>query len=266
MKLKYRHIILTGASSGIGREMLDILIKKHEGTRIIAVARRVENIPALEGRVIPYPADLSKPEEIDALFSFAQERFGKIDVFIANAGFGYCEKIERPDWQHIERIFRLNFISPVYALEKLLAQPNRNNEAVCFASTCSVVGLIGLPGYALYSASKFALHGFMETYACEKPENLQITTVYPVAVTTKFFSKAGDEQTPVPWLRQKPKTVAKAMIRGIEKDKRTVYPSLIFRVLYPIGRAFPFFIRMILKRENKNFHRWIEKRIMNYEL
>lgn len=104
MNLRGKHIILTGASSGIGREMLDIL-SSYNGVKILAVARHIDNISGAEGVVYPFSADVSSSEGIDKVFSYAQQIFGHIDIFIANAGFAYLERLETPDWQHIRKIY-----------------------------------------------------------------------------------------------------------------------------------------------------------------
>ena len=252
MDLEYKTVILTGASSGIGAEILKLL-EKTEGTRVIAVARNTDNITERKGRIIPYSADLTKKEEIDKLFSYAEESFGRIDVFIANAGFGYLEEISEPDWNRIDNIFKLNVFSPIYSLEKMAAQQTGNNDKICFVVTSSVAGLKALPGYSLYSASKFAVSGFTDAYRYEKSENIRITTVYPVAVKTDFFDKAsGEDNTPMPWPRQKPKTVAKALIRGLEREKSKVYPS----VLYRMAKPFSFIVNYFMSREKKRFDKW----------
>ena len=116
MNLRGKYIILTGASSGIGREMLDILAS-YNGVKILAVARHIDNISGAEGVVYPFSADVSSSEGIDKVFSYAQQIFGHIDVFIANAGFAYLERLEVPDWQHVRKIYDLNVFSPVYSLE-----------------------------------------------------------------------------------------------------------------------------------------------------
>lgn len=255
MNLRGKHIILTGASSGIGREMLDILAS-YNGVKILAVARHIDNISGAEGVVYPFSADVSSPEGIDKVFSYAQQIFGHIDIFIANAGFAYLERLEAPDWQHIRKIYDLNVFSPVYSLEKLVAISK--NRSVAFACTISGTGLVSLPAYSLYCSTKAALHHFVQTYRYEKADNLQLTAVYPVATRTAFFDKAtGKEGTPLPFPVQDAKTVARKYIKGIEKGKKNVYPSGLFRLSYPIGRAFPFCLKIYSLLEEKKARKWL---------
>lgn len=248
MKIQGKNIILTGASSGIGKELLDILVS-YQGVKIIAIARHVDNIPAIEDKVYPFAADMSTQEGVDKAFSFSQQTFGDTDIFIANAGFAYLEKLDKPDWEHIQHIFSLNVFSSIYSLEKLMQESHKEKAFVC---TISGAGLVSLPAYSLYCSTKAALHHFVKTYRYENPDNLQITAVYPVATRTEFFDKAAsDKNVPLPWPQQDAQTVAKKVVKGIEKGKKHVFPSTLFRIFYPVGRAFPFLQNLYSLTEKK---------------
>lgn len=248
MQIAGKNIIITGASSGIGKEMLNLL-KRYKAVKIIAVARHTDSIEAIEDTIFPFAADISKPEEIDRLFVYARQIYGDTDIFIANAGFTYIEKLANPNWEHIENIFRTNVFSPIYALEKLAVE---SDKPKAFVVTISGAGLIPLPAYSLYCSTKAALHQFVETYRYEKKDLLQITCVYPVATRTRFFDKAtGKRNTPLPFLQQEAKTVAKKIIKGVEKEKKKVFPSRLFKLFYPIGRAFPFLLKIYSSNEKR---------------
>lgn len=252
MEINNKHIVITGASSGIGLELLKIL-SKYKEVKIIAVARHTESIP-ISDKIIPFSADLSTPEGVNRLFSYIEQTIGQIDIFIANAGFAYLEKIGKANWQHIQSIYNLNVFSPIYSLEKYIQSGNKG----LFVSTVSGAGLVSLPAYSLYCSTKAALHHFMKTFSYECPADIKLMNVYPVATRTDFFDKASNEDgTPLPWPTQKPETVAKSIIRGIEKNKKTVYPSTLFRLFYPIGRAFPFTLRIYSLLEKKKVKQWI---------
>lgn len=254
MNINGKHIILTGASSGIGFEMLNILMN-YKNVKIFAVARRVDTIKSVQGTVFPFVADVSTQEGVDSVFTAAQKTMGRIDMFIANAGFAYLEKLNTPNWKHIEDIYNLNTISPIYSLQQLIEKEGDNKA---FVSIISGVGFVSLPGYSLYCSTKAALHHFIETYRYEQNKNLQITAVYPVATHTGFFDKAtGEKDTPLPWPNQDAKTVAGKIIKGIEKGQKRIYPSLLFRIFYPIGRAFPIFLRLYSLMERRKVKQWL---------
>ncbi len=255
MNLEGKNIILTGASSGIGKEILHSL-SSYPNIRIIAIARHIDNIPKLEGIIFPFSVDVSTKEGIDKAFDFAKETIGSIDLFIANAGFAYLEKLDKPDWQHIENIYNLNVFSPIYSLEKLVAESG--SKQIVFACTISGAGLASLPAYSLYCSTKAALHHFIQTYRYEQPKNLQLSAIYPVATQTGFFDKAaGEKNTPIPFPKQDPKVVAKKIIRGIVRGRKNIYPSIVFRLSYPLGRTFPFFLKIYSLSEKAKVKKWL---------
>jgi len=256
MDIKGKNIILTGASAGIGSELLKKL-STFDGVKVIGVARHTDNIQSVPDKIYTFPADMSNKEGVDSLFEYAGKTLGHIDIFIANAGFGFLEKLDKPDWQHIESIFSLNVFSPVYSLEKFVQQGN--GLPFMFVSTVSGAGLVSLPGYSLYCSTKAALHHFIQTYRFENKDNLKLMGVYPVATRTAFFDKASQEHgTPMPWPVQTTETVARKIINGILKDKKTVYPSLLFRLSYPLGRAFPFLLKIYSLIEKRKVKNWLE--------
>lgn len=258
MRFQNKNIILTGASSGIGKCLLQKLAL-YEGINIIAVSRKIDNIHKTEN-IFPFSADLSNEEGVDNVFEFAKTTLGAIDVFIANAGFGYIEELKNADWKHIENISSLNVTSVVYSLLKFNEQAE--NKERQFVSTCSALAFVPIHAYALYASSKSALHQFMEAYRYEKDENLTLTTIYPVATKTHFFDHASrQEGTPPPFPTQSVETVVKKIISGIEKNKRRVYPSLLFRIFYPMGRACPIFLKIYSVLESRRTKRWLREKI-----
>ncbi|PXV67430.1 short-subunit dehydrogenase [Dysgonomonas alginatilytica] len=238
MDIHNKNIVLTGASSGIGLAVLKLLLD-YKGVRIVAVARHIETIPSIDGIVFPFSADLSNKRGVDSLFEYAQSVFVEIDVFIANAGYAFLEKLSNPDWKHTEDIFALNTFSPIYSLQKFAE--SGTNKPRCFVGTISAVAQVPLPYYSLYCSTKAALHQFIEAFRYEAASDLQVMAVYPVATRTAFFEKAANGKQPlIPFLSQTAETVAKAIVKGIEQDKKRVYPSFLFRIFKLFGGIFPF--------------------------
>ena len=218
-------IVLTGASSGIGLEVLKLLAKGR-GNRILAVARHVDNIRYLSDNVTAYSCDISTQEGVDRLFAKAEELFGKIDLFYANAGFPYYEEFNYTDWDRVDAMFRTNTISPIYTYAQYIR--HLDGRSGILAYTVSAIGEMAMPGYAIYSSSKFALNGFQQAIRLEKPDNLQITCLYPVATDTNFFKVANAVEFEKPFPVQKPSHVARKMIEGIEAGKAKVSPCGLF--------------------------------------
>lgn len=250
MKIDGKNIVLTGASSGIGKEILKRL--QQYDVKIIAVSRTISKIPCSE-KVIPYSCDVSKKEEVDKLFEYAQEKLGNIDIFFANAGFAFCEQIREADWEHMEEIFRTNVFSPIYSVEKMRVANGKRKYAVVI--TCSAVSEVPLPGYSLYCSTKHAINGFGRVFQYETRKNELISFVYPIATKTNFFTNAA-QKAPVPWPVQAPDKVAKSVVKGVEKDRHFIYPSKAYAVIRTLNRIFPFNSSVYAKIQSNKFHRW----------
>ncbi len=221
-------IVLTGASSGIGLEVLRLLVKGR-GNKILAVSRHAEQLLAtFADNVIPFNMDISTTEGVDAVFEKANEVFGgkKIDIFYANAGFPYYEEFNYVDWDRVKVMFDTNTLSPIYTYAKYLH--HLHGRPGTLAITVSAIGQMAMPGYAIYSASKFGLQGFQQAIRLEKPKNMQITCLYPVATDTNFFRVANPVPFEKPFPVQQPDVVARKMVEGIESGKKFVSPSPLF--------------------------------------
>jgi len=253
MDIDGKKIVLTGASSGIGKEILKDLARYDAD--IIAVARNVDKIPKINDRVIPYQCDVSSKENVDTLFEYALKTFGRIDIFIANAGFAYCEEISNPDWEHIERIYNTNVTSPIYSFEKMKSINTGNEYSVLI--TCSAVSKVALPGYALYCSTKAAIHSFANTYRYEKNDKGHLSIIYPIATSTNFWETAAN-QVPVPWPVQSAEKVAESVIKGIEKNRKSINPSKLFTTLAVLNRIFPFTYHIYSNINSTKFKKWIE--------
>ena len=159
----------------------------------------------------------------------------KIDLFYANAGFAYYEEFDYTDVGRIEDLFRTNTFSPMITYAKYLEHLDGREGTLAF--TVSGIGLIALPGYAVYSASKFALDGFQQAVRLEKPDSLTLVCLYPIATDTPFFRKASPYPFKKPFPVQRPETVAKKMVEGLAKGKDHVSPSAAFSAFRYLSTA-----------------------------
>ena len=119
---------------------------------------------------------------------------------------------------------------------------------------------MAMPGYAVYSASKFATQGFQQAVRTEKPDNLKMTCLYPVATDTNFFVVAADgEKFEKPFPVQKPDVVARKMVSGIERGKKYVSPCFLFAVSKVLMGLFPFVRDIYWKLEYGKLVRYEKK-------
>ena len=257
--IKNSNIVITGASSGIGLEMLKILAAEENGNRIIAASRSIGKLTGFGENVVLFPCDLSTEEGTDALFEKAGEEFDRIDLLICNAGAPYYERYDYEDWGRIENIFRLNAFSPMYSYSKYLNHLNGREGKLVF--TISAMGEMALPGYALYAATKFAMKGFQQAIRQETPKNLKITCVYPVATKTNFFEVGGaGHKVDKPFPVQEADAVAKAALRGAERGKKQVYPCPVYLPSRVLMNVLPPVKALYLKSQRKKLDRFLERK------
>lgn len=220
-----KRIVLTGCNSGIGLECLKLLVRS--GNEILAVDKKTDKLERFDPAAVHIlKADVASKEAVDLIFETAEELFPFIDIFYANAGYPYYEEMNYADWDRVAAIFETNVFSPIYSYQKYV-QYLRGRNGI-FAVTVSAIGEMAMPGYTLYSASKFAMHGFQQGARLEKPKNVQLTCLYPVATETNFFRTANPIMFKKPFPVQRPQIVAKKMVAGIENGKNRVSPCTLF--------------------------------------
>ncbi len=252
MQLESKKIVLTGASSGIGKALLELLLR--QGALVVVGDLTPESIPE-HPNLHTLQLDVSKKEKLDDFLDRSIEILGNIDVFIANAGFAYYEKIKEEDWKRIQSIFEVNTFAPIYIAEKM----NRLfPKGFHFIVVASAANYLPLPGYALYSATKSAVHSFIEAFRFEMNKKSKLTVVYPIATKTEFYKRAG-RQIPVPWPAQSPETVARSIVSAIRKGKKRVFPSLIFRIKLALNRWLPFLFPIYRQFLAWQFRDWERK-------
>jgi len=249
-----KNIIITGANSGIGLETLKILARDN---RIFAADININVISEYGDSVIPFRCDLSSKSGVDSMFDAAISLFGHVDIVHANAGFSYYEEMNYTDWDRIEKIFNVNTVAQIYLYQRF-AEHLKDRKGV-FALTVSAIGLMGMPGFTLYAATKFAMNGFQESVRMEKPDNLQLTCLYPVATDTAFFKTASDIDFKRPYPMQTPDLVAKKLVRGIDKNKKKVNPCRLFTFARILFRILPFTKTLYLRSEKKKFREYRER-------
>ncbi len=250
MTLKDKTIIITGAASGIGLNLAHQCLA--EGAYVMGVDQPSKKIPIKDLNFHAYYYDLSIAENVDKMFDDGLTIFGTINIFIANAGFAYYERLIEPSWNHIEDIYNINTNSVIYSALKMREVCAKN--AFHFICMSSVMSYWPLPGYSLYSSSKAALHAFFKGFRYELNKEQQLHIVFPVSTKTNFFKISG--QNHQHWFQQTPEHVAKVILKGVKKNKNNIHPSKIFKWVY---RLFPwalsFYINHEIKQLDKQFKR-----------
>lgn len=161
-------VIITGASSGIGRALACKFAS--EGSMVVVAARRLERLKSLENefgddRVLVVQTDVSREEDCKDLIEKTVEKFGTVDVLINNAGVSMRAMFSECDLSVLKRLMEVNFWGTVYCTKYALPHLVKNGGSL--VGVISVAGYIGLPGRTGYSASKFAIRGFLEAIRVE---------------------------------------------------------------------------------------------------
>lgn len=254
--IKNKKIVLTGANSGIGLEVLKLLLKGQNKVLAVDINTDVLENFADENLTI-LQKDVSSEEAVDEIFDAAEKQFGMIDIFYANAGYPYYEVMDYVDWHRVERIFETNVFSPIYSYQKYVKHLNGRNGM--FAITVSAIGQMAMPGFTLYSASKFAMHGFQQALRFELPDNVQLTCLYPVATNTNFFKAANSVEFDKPFPVQQPDIVARKMVAGMEHGKKEVSPCALFGFSQQLMKFAPFVRTAYWALENRKFKKFRAK-------
>ncbi|MGH8415864.1 MAG: oxidoreductase [Pseudomonas sp.] len=189
--------LITGCSTGFGRALAQLIIDR--GWRLIATARdksRVADLRAnAEERVLALDLDVTKPEQIEAVVAAAKAQFGRIDVLVNNAGYGYQSTIEEGVEAEIRAQFDANVFG-LFAITRAVLPIMRAQKSGCIINITSVAGLIGFPGSGYYAASKHAVEGWSDALRTEvTPLGIAVTCVEPGPFRTDWAGRSL-HQTP----------------------------------------------------------------------
>jgi short-subunit dehydrogenase len=171
MDFKSKVVIITGASSGIGKACAEEFAKR--GANLVLAARQyvtlceiTANLEKQYGiKALAVQSDVSKEEDCEHLIKQAVATFGKIDILINNAGLSMRALFQDVDLSVLKNLMEVNFWGTVYCSKYALSEILKTRGSIIGVS--SIAGYRGLPGRTGYSASKFAMNGFMESLRTE---------------------------------------------------------------------------------------------------
>ena len=195
-------VLITGASTGIGAALAQLLAQRFIGIRLVLAARSVEKLETVAtlcrkdgAEVLTVPTDLEKIEQVEALAQAAIAHFGRVDALVNNAGYGQMGPVELIDAPAIQRQFQVNLLGPL-ALTRALVPMMRDSGGGRIINISSLGGRLAFPFGGLYSASKFALEGLSDALRMElAPFNIKVSVIQPGPVSTDFFVVAAQAVT-----------------------------------------------------------------------
>jgi NAD(P)-dependent dehydrogenase (short-subunit alcohol dehydrogenase family) len=183
---------ITGCSAGFGRELVKLVLQK--GWNVVITARDIAKVKDLaeghENSALVLPLDVTDKAQVETAVAKAQEHFGKIDVLVNNAGYGYFTSIEEGEEAQIRQQFETNFFGLVYLIRKVLPgmRTRRSGAIVNFSS---IGGLRSFIATGYYHATKFALEGLSESLQQEvAPLGIKVLIVEPGPFRTDWAGRS----------------------------------------------------------------------------
>ena len=242
-------IIITGASSGIGaatarrlaREQVCLTLAARREGRLQELAKEVE---ALGSEALIVPTDVTQRSDIRRMLHATQERWGRVDVLLNNAGISFDEPLVELKPDRIRTEVAVNLIAVIECSQAVLpAMVRRGSGHIINVS--SVAGLIGLPGMSLYSATKFGVIGFSEALMREVHRyHIRVTAFCPGYVMTNFSPflekvSAGEKGLRKPAGLMNPDYIARRISQVIHHPRRQVILPYFWSLLAAGARMSP---------------------------
>jgi len=192
---------ITGCSTGLGRALAERVLQ--HGHRAIVTARnpkKIEDIVAAHpDKALGLALDVTSSKQIDAAVSQTEKKFGRIDVLVNNAGYGYLAALEEGEDDAVRAMFETNFFGLI-ALTKRVLPGMRERGRGHVVNISSVGGMVGNPSSGYYNATKFAVEGLSEALAKEvAPLGIRVTSIEPGPFRTEWSGPSLKvARTPMP--------------------------------------------------------------------
>ncbi len=257
---KDKVVIVTGASSGIGEAIAREFARN--GSKVVLAARSLDKLSKIESdlrsqnfEVTAIVADVSRESDCKILIEKTIEKYKSLNILINNAGISMRASFSDVDLKVLHRLMDVNFWGTVYCTKYAL--PYLLESRGSLVGVSSVAGFHGLPGRTGYSASKFAIHGFLETIRIENlKKGLHVMIIAPGFTSSEIRIHAltydGKEQGESPRDENhlmSPEYVAKWVLKGIRKKKRNKLLTWEGRLTALFQRIVPSFVDWVYYNE-----------------
>ncbi len=255
--LANKRVVITGASSGVGRALAERLAE--EKARLLLVARRVEVLDELAAelanRGCERPAvvtgDVTQPDARAAVVAEVGRLWGAVDVLVNNAGVSAHGRFATSTPETLRRVMEVNFFAAAELTRESLPLLQEGDRALV-VNVGSALGHRGVPHNSEYCASKFALRGWSESIRAElKPLGIGVLMVSPGTIDTEFFDHLVSRQGATPWPEQKgvpAAAVAEQMVAAIAWGRAEVFPNWRGRSLVMLNRVAPRLVDRVMNR------------------
>jgi uncharacterized protein len=254
-KFEGKIVLVTGASSGIGRQV-SLDFSGHGAQSIILVARSRSNLEDLEKTIsrkfniktIIYPCDVSKKSEVEQMGREILDKCGHVDILVNNAGFGLYGKVQNQSIEQIESVTSTNYLGVVYCtkvfLDSMIARKSGH-----IVNLASVAASFGVAGLSAYCASKYAVLGFSESLSQElHGTGVGLTVVSPMGVKTNFFNNSsfGGRIPYYNGFMLKTNTVSNAVLAAANSHRLEIIVPFYMRAGVWLKHTIPFLINPMI--------------------
>jgi 3-oxoacyl-[acyl-carrier protein] reductase len=223
MQIKDSTFLITGGSSGIGKDTAQMLIEK--GGKVAITARGKDRLEktAEEIKAFAINTDVSDPDQIKKTYELFLKEFGKLDCLINNAGIAGGGEIDKLTWQDFEKVYSVNVFGAALMAQKAaeLFKKQKYGNIINIASTA---GVKGYAGGSVYASSKFALRGLTLCWQAElRKYNVRVMCINPSEVRTSFGGRETEEVSN----RLRGKEIAHSIVSALEMDDRGFIPEFM---------------------------------------
>ena len=255
MDFKNKVVLITGASSGIGKQTAIEFAKL--GSSIILVARRKNKLEQVENELKQFnvntlvcACDVSKKDQVEELSKIVLQKFDSIDILVNNAGFAIYGSVSDLSIDEIESQMETNYFGMIYCVKNFLPLMLKKKSGH-IVNVASVGASFSVPGVSSYCATKFAMLGFSEGLKHELyGTGVGLTVVSPIMVRTPLFehpsfTNFSKFSTGVSLSSE---TVAKTIIKASNSSRLEIVVPSVARVVIWFKQTFPFLINPIIGR------------------
>jgi short-subunit dehydrogenase len=260
MEISGKVAVITGGSMGIGEAIAKELVE--HGAQVVLLSRDSGRLEAAQSRIgqtdqtLALACDVRNREEIDRVVGLTMHHFHRIDIWVNNAGHGLLDSVASVSMADCRETFDTNFFGALEAMQAVIPIMKQQGSGTVI-NISSVAGHIPIPFHAIYSATKFAMNAIGKAARIElEGTGIQVMTVCPGYVQTEFAANAirGAQAK-----RVRPKSargisaerVARAVLRGVLKNKREVVVPWTMHLAVKVYQLFPAVVEAMMGRMAK---------------
>lgn len=251
-------VLITGGTDGIGKEALRMLLE--EGARVVTCGRNSDKVYGIQKEFSQYPllamvTDVSNENDCRRLIEAALKTFGKIDILINNAGISIRALFKETNIDTIKKVMDVNFFGSIYCTKYAL--PAIIESKGIIAGISSIAGYRGFPGRSIYSASKFALQGWLEGLKIEmQEEGVHVLWISPGSIATNIrYNALSKDGTPLGESQADEANLmtatecARQILKAIKNRKRSLVLTFEAKQAILVNRLFPALADKIIRKK-----------------